>query len=121
MLGGDARQWAIEIARLAHDNRSENVVALDMRGMASFTDFTVICTGTSDRQIRAVADHVIQFGEKFGERPYRVGGYENARWIVLDYVNVVAHIFSAPYRTYYDLELLWGDAPRIEWARSESA
>lgn len=117
----DARQFLIEIARMAHDNRSENVIALDMRGLTAITDFTVIATGTSDRQIRAVADQIIEYGKKIGQRPYGVDGYENARWVVVDFVDVVAHLFSAPYRAYYDLELLWGDAPRVDWARSETA
>jgi ribosome-associated protein len=117
----DARCFAIETARLTHDHRSEDVVALDLRGRCSFTDFLVICTGTSDRQIRSVADRIIEYGKKLGERPFGVSGYENALWVVLDYVDVVVHVFAASHRAYYDLELLWGDAPRLEWARSETA
>jgi len=116
-----ARQLAIEIARIAHDLKSEDVVALELAGVSPVTDFTVICTGTSTRQIRGVADRVLEYGRKIGERPFGVGGYESATWIVIDYIDVVLHIFGKPYRSYYDLELLWGDAPRIEWARSESA
>ncbi len=117
----DSRAFALEIARLTHDYRSENVVVLDLRERCSFTDFLVICSGTSDRQIRSVADGVIEYGKRFGERPYGLSGHENARWVVLDFIDVVVHIFSASHRSYYDLELLWGDAPRLEWARSETA
>ena len=117
----DARQFAIEVARLAHDNKSEDVVALDLRGISPVTDFVVICTGTSDRQMRAVADAVREYGKKVGERPYGVAGYDNAVWILLDFVDVILHVFSRTHRAYYDLELLWGDAPHLEWARSESA
>ena len=116
-----ALQFVIELARIAHDNKSEDVIALDLRGVSPVTDFVVIGTGTSDRQMRAVADLVIEYGKKLGERPFGVAGYETAAWILLDYIDVVFHLFSKPYREYYDLELLWGDAPRIEWARSESA
>ena len=116
-----AVQFAIELARIAHDHKSENVIALDLRGINAVTDFTVIGTGTSERQIRAVAEHVIEYGKKLGQRPYGYCGFENAAWIIVDYVDVVFHIFAKPYREYYDLELLWGDVPRIEWARSETA
>jgi len=117
----NAQQFAIEVARIAHELKAEDVVALDLRGISSVTDFTVICTGTSDRQMRATADRVIEYARKIGERPYGFCGYEGSVWIVADFVDVVLHIFGRPYRAYYDLELLWGDAPRLEWARSASA
>lgn len=116
-----ALQFGIELARIAHDNKSADVVALDLREISPVTDFVVIGTGTSDRQIRAVADLVLEYGKKVGERPYGLAGYQSAVWILIDYVDVVFHIFAPRYREYYDLELLWGDAPRVEWARSESA
>ncbi len=117
----NAHLFAIELARIAHDSKSEDVVVLDLRGISSVTDFVIICTGTSDRQMRAVAEQVIEYGKKLGERPFGRSGFENAVWILLDYVDVVFHTFAKAYREYYDLELLWGDAPRLEWARSESA
>ena len=121
MSGTDAAQFAIEIARVAADHRAEDVVAYDLRGISQVTDYTVIATGTSDRQLRAVADRIIEFGRNIGERPYRSCGYEHATWIVLDFVDVIVHLFAKPYRAYYDLELLWGDAPALEWTRCESA
>jgi len=117
----DALQFAIEIARIAHDNKSEDVVALDLRGVSPVSDYVVIATGTSDRQMRAVAEMVVEYGHKLGDRPFGISGLEHAAWVLLDYVDVVFHLFSKPYREYYDLELLWGDAPRLEWARSETA
>lgn len=117
----NAHQFAIEIARIAHDYKSEDLVALDLRGISYVTDYVVICTGTSDRQMRAVADLVIEYGKTIGESPFGKAGYENGVWILLDYVDVVFHTFAKAYREYYDLELLWGDAPRVEWARSVSA
>jgi ribosome-associated protein len=116
-----ALQFAIELARIAHDNKSEKVIALDLRKISPVTDFVVISTGTSDRQMRAVADLAVAYGRKVGERPYGFAGYEAGAWILIDFVDVVFHLFARAYREYYDLELLWGDAPRIEWTRSESA
>jgi len=121
MADGDPRSFAIELSRIVTDHKSEDALILDLRGLKSVTDFVVICTGTSDRQMRAVADHVVEYGRKVGEKPYGFCGYESAAWIVIDFVNVVVHVFAKPFRDYYDLELLWGDAPRIDWARSESA
>ena len=121
MPNKDPLQLAIELARIAHENKSEDVIALDLRGISPVTDFVVVATGTSDRQMRAVADRVTEYGKKVGEQLYGSSGYESAAWILLDYVDVVLHLFAASYREYYDLELLWGDAPRVEWARSESA
>lgn len=92
-----------------------------MRGISDVMDFVVIGTGTSDRQMRTVAEACIEYGKLVGRRPFGLAGMENAAWILIDYVDVVFHIFSRDYREFYDLELLWGDAPRIEWVRSESA
>ena len=116
-----APQFAVEIARITHDNKSEDVTVFDLRGISHVTDFAVICTGTSDRQMRAVMEHILEYGRKIGEKPFGLCGAENASWIIIDYVEIVIHIFAKPYRSYYDLELLWGDAPRVDWSRSESA
>ncbi len=94
---------------------------MDLRGLSAVTDFTVICTGTSERQMRAVASKLTEYGKKVGEKPYGVSGLDACTWVLLDFVDVVVHIFAPAYRNYYDLELLWGDAPRVEWKRSESA
>ncbi len=117
----DARQFAIELARISADLKSTDVLAMDLRGISPVTDMTVIATGTSDRQMRAVADALVDYGKKLGRRPFGYAGRDSAVWIVIDFIDVVFHIFAKPYRDYYDLELLWGDAPKIEWARSESA
>ena len=116
-----AYQFAIELACIAHDNKAEDVVALDVRGVSPVTDFIVIGTGTSERQMRAVVDLAIEYGAKVGEKPYGVSGYQAGTWILIDFVDTVFHIFAGPHRSYYDLELLWGDAPRLDWCRSESA
>ena len=115
------RQLAIELARITHDDRCEDVAVMDLRGLSPVTDFFVICSGTSDRQMRTAADHAIEYGRKIGEPPFSKSGLETATWILIDFVNVVLHIFTPEHRDYYDLELLWGDAPRIDWSRSASA
>ncbi len=121
MTSRDGHQFAIELARIADALKCEEVVVLNLRGISSVADFVVICTGASDRQMRAVADHALEYGKKVGERPFGVAGYDNGVWVLVDYVDVVFHIFSKTARAYYDLELLWGHAPHVEWTRSESA
>ena len=111
----------MELARLASDLKADEVVVLDVRGMSSLSDYLLICTGTSDRQMRSVCDKMREYGARVGERPLGVSGYDTDSWILVDFVDVVVHVFAAAYRSYYDLELLWGDAPRIAWQRSESA
>ena len=116
MAERDAKQFAIETARIAAESQSQDVVVLDVRGMSPVTDYFVIGSGTSDRQMRAVFDAIRAHGVTVGERPLGVAGYDTAAWMLLDYVDVVIHLFAKKYREYYDLELLWGDAPRVDWA-----
>src|SRR5512138_703431 len=103
-------EFAKEAARIAEDMRAEDVVILDLRGISSVADFFVIGTGTSDRQMRAVADQIEEYGRGVGQKPYGVSGYDSPSWLLLDYVDVVVHLFDPAKRHYYDLELLWGDA-----------
>lgn len=114
-------QFAREVARLAADNRADDVVVLDLRGLSSVTDFFVIGTGTSDRQMRAIIDQIEEYGKRVGQTRFGLSGYDTATWLLADYVDVVIHLFDAQRRQYYDLELLWGDAPRIDWRQSASA
>ncbi len=117
----DGLNFAIEAARIADDNRAEDVVVLDLRGISSIADFFVIGTGTSDRQMQAVIDQIEVFGRKVGQKPLGYNGRESDTWVLADYVDVVIHMFSREKRRYYDLELLWGDAPRVEWQRAATA
>jgi len=121
MPGLRAEQFAVEVARIAHDHNAEQVTVMDLRRLSPVTDFFVICSGTSDRQRQTVCDMIKDYSRKVGEAVYHVSGYSVANWILLDFVDVVVHVFAPEYREYYDLELLWGDAPRIEWAKSVSA
>ena len=88
---------------------------LDMAGVSPVTDFYVIATGTSARQMRSVCDDVDELGEKMGFSSFHRSGYEGETWIAVDYVDVVVHVFNQEARLYYDLENLWGDAKRVTW------
>ncbi|MEP0842243.1 MAG: ribosome silencing factor [Phycisphaerae bacterium] len=112
---GSGLDFARRSARIARDMHAEDVVILDLRGISSVADFFVIGTGTSDRQMRAIADEIEVQGLRVGQKRYGISGYESPSWLLLDYVDVVIHLFDPAKRHYYDLELLWGDAPRIEW------
>jgi len=110
-----AKEFAIAAARIAQERRCTDIVILDLRGLSSATDYFVIATGSSDRQMRTVADEVSAAGREQGFPRFGRAGYEQGRWILLDYVDVVVHLFDTEYRQFYDLELLWGDAERIEY------
>ncbi|MGH2916862.1 MAG: ribosome silencing factor [Solirubrobacteraceae bacterium] len=103
-----------EIARLADDRKALDVVALDLRGLIGYTDWFVICTGRSDRQTRAIHDG-IHAGLKgsHGLLPRRVEGFSQGSWILMDYLDVVVHVFTPQTRDFYRLEQLWGEAPAV--------
>jgi ribosome-associated protein len=110
-----SRMFAVEAARLAASTRCHNVTLLDMSGVSPVTDFYLIATGTSARQMRTVCDEVDELAAKMGFKSYHRSGYEGETWIAVDYIDVVLHIFSDNARAYYDLENLWGDAKRVKW------
>ena len=88
-------------------------MVLDSKGKSPATDYFVIATGTSNRQMQSVSDEINELARSKGISRFGRAGYEQAHWILLDYVDVMFHIFDAEYRDYYDLELLWGDAERL--------
>ena len=108
-------KFAIDLARLADQTRCHNVVVLDVRKKSPVTKYFLIATGTSDRQRRTVGDELIAHGKLNGFPAWRSNGYETAKWIVVDFVDVVVHIFEEASRNFYDLEMLWGDCPRVTW------
>jgi ribosome-associated protein len=110
-----SKSFAIEAARLAQNTRCHNVIILDLAGVSPITDFYVIATGTSARQMRSVCDEIDELAEKMSFPSYHRSGYEGESWIAVDYVDVVVHIFSQDARLYYDLENLWGDGKKGEW------
>ncbi len=110
--------FAVQSARIMDENNCTQISVLDLRGVSPVCDYFVIATGTSERQMRAVADHIKEWAKSQNEKPYGVGGYGEASWIILDYVDVVIHLFNEHQRAYYDLETLWGDCPNLTWAPS---
>ncbi len=116
-----ARKLAIEAARLAEDSNCEEIIVLDLRGSSPITDYFVIATGTSGRQMRSTAEDIIEYGDSIDQKMYRAAGMEGDDWMVVDFVDVVVHLFDPPHRHYYDLELMWGDAPRVRWKRRATA
>jgi ribosome-associated protein len=104
----------------AHDKKATDVVVLDLRKAAGFTDYFVICTGNNSRQIRAIADGVTETLKKdYDERPTLAEGADKSEWVLLDYFNFVVHVFSRECRAFYDLERLWGNADRYELPDAE--
>ena len=87
---------------------------LDLRKAAGFTDFFVICSGTNARQVRAIADAVMEALADDGVKPAHVEGYDRSEWILLDYFDFIVHVFAPETRAFYGLERLWGNAERIE-------
>ena len=114
---GTSRRLAVALARTCAENRCRDVVVLDLRRLSPVTDFFVLATGTSDRQMRAAAGHARDAAKVLDERPFGFEGADSGRWVLQDYVEVVLHLFNDESRRYYDLELLWGDAPRVDWQR----
>jgi ribosome-associated protein len=109
---------ARRIAAVALDKKGSDVVVLDMRGVVTYTDFLVIATGNTERQTKAIEDAIYQdlkHAEDGPRRiPERVEGAAEARWILMDYLDAVVHVFTPAARAYYRLETLWGEVPELE-------
>jgi ribosome-associated protein len=104
----------------AADRKASDIVALDLREVAGYTDFFVICSGNTDRQTKAIHDSIhVGLKKQDGLLPRRVEGVGEARWILMDYLDVVVHIFTPNTRDFYRLESLWGDVPRREFDAQE--
>lgn len=95
------------------ERKAQEIVVLDLRGLSDATDFFVIASGTSDTHVRAVADHVLEALAGSGVRPHHAEGLAQGRWALLDFVDYVVHVFHPTQRDFYQLERLWGDAPRL--------
>jgi ribosome-associated protein len=107
-----AHDLAMTAARLTLGKRAEDVVVLDLRELDGVCDYFVLATGHSEVQVRAIADAVEEGMAAYGSKPWHTEGYEARRWILLDYVDVVVHVFHTKAREYYLLDKLWGDARR---------
>ncbi len=99
---------------LALERKALDVMVLDLTGISSATDHFLLATGNSDVQVKAIAEHILDELKKAGDRPEHVEGLEGGRWVLLDYIDYVVHVFHPQAREFYQLESLWGDAPRLE-------
>jgi ribosome-associated protein len=115
-----ALELAVAIARLLHDDKCEDVQVLDLRGRSQVTDYFVIASGTSQRQMRSAGLHAQELGEGqgFDAQNHNLND-KDSTWFILDFIDVVTHIFEHETRLFYDIEMLWGDAEAIEWRRPE--
>lgn len=110
-----SRELAVAAARAASSKQAVDVVILDVSKLIVITDFFVIGAASNDRQLKAIADEIETACRDLGAKPVRREGEREAKWILLDYVDFVAHVFTVEERDYYGLERLWGDAPVVEW------
>jgi len=110
----DPNELARLIVQIASDKKAEDIVMLDIHELSIISDYFVICTGTSDRQVRAIAHGIDeQLKSSYGLNPLHLEGLQEATWVLLDYGGVIVHIFDPATRDYYRLEKLWAAAPRI--------
>ncbi|MCB0722699.1 MAG: ribosome silencing factor [Ignavibacteriae bacterium] len=108
------KELAEKIAQLMLDKKGEDVKIFDIRDITTVVDYFVICSASSDTQVRAIANHIKDETGKMGEKPWHNEGLNNLSWVLMDYVNVVVHIFLNETRRFYNLEGLWADAEIIE-------
>ncbi len=106
---------ACRCAQAAEDSRGKDALVLDLTGVTPIADYFVIATGTSGRQMRALAEEVDRVLREYGSRPVGVEGKDDSQWILHDFGDIVLHVFSPDARKLYDLEHLWADAPRVDW------
>lgn len=107
----EAKDLAYTAAKLSLTKKAQDVVVLDLTGLSDVTNYFVVCSGESDTQVKAIADAVIDGTREEGSKVWRKEGLSSAQWVLLDFVDVVVHVFQPKIRQYYDIERLWGDAP----------
>ena len=113
----EAEQFAIAAAQLLSDYDCDDIRVLDVRGVSPLTYYLVIASGTSDRQLRSLLKQVAGLGEQQGFERFGDDKDEAATWMVADFVEIMVHLFEPNTRGHYDLEMLWGDAPELDWKR----
>ncbi len=113
-MATDSRTKSLLCLEAAIEKKAQDPVLLELKGISSFTDYFLLCSGRSDRQVQAIAQGIEEALKKKGFRPLGQEGTAEGRWILLDYEDVVVHVFLDPVRKFYDLEGLWLDAQRIE-------
>lgn len=114
-LRGDSRLLAIHCARFLDENKLEDITVFDVATSLAITDYFIVGTGRNGRHLRAASDKLLRELREQGVKRFGVEGYEDCRWVLIDLVDAVVHLFDRESRRFYDLELLWGDCPRLEW------
>lgn len=112
-----SRKKAVLCAREASDFKALDLVVLDVSRFSSFADYFIICSGKSSRQVQGISDNVEANLKAKGLRPLGVEGKNEGHWVLMDYGDVIIHLFYEPVRFFYDLESLWADAPHLQWER----
>ena len=116
----DSRKLALLCREMADNKKAEDITILDVRKISSITDYFVICTGTSEPHLRAIVDEITdKLREEHALRPRAMDGTLQTAWVVLDFFDVIVHVMRADVREHYDLEGLWGDAPRVRTRKAK--
>ncbi|MGC9317092.1 MAG: ribosome silencing factor [Armatimonadota bacterium] len=110
----EPKEKALRVAEAADDRRAENLIVLDMRGLMTICDYFVICNGRSRLHVEAISEEVDEQMADIGIEPQHIEGIPDSSWVILDYLDVVVHVFEPQARRFYNLEGLWGDAARVE-------
>ena len=117
----DSRKLALLCRELADNKKAEDIAILDVRELSSVTDYFVVASGTSEPHLRAIVDEITdKLRDEYHLRPKAVDGTLHAAWVVLDYFDVVVHVMRTDIRERYDLETLWGDAPRVKTRKKKA-
>ncbi|MEE8327622.1 MAG: ribosome silencing factor [Nitrosomonadaceae bacterium] len=116
----DSKEIAIKCAQIADQKKAQDIVILDISKISSVTDYFVICSAINERQLHAIADEIDKQLKKLSVKKFGMEGYREAKWVLIDYGDFIVHIFEKEIRSYYDLELLWGDAPKVTWQEADS-
>jgi ribosome-associated protein len=112
---------AKKVVSFALDKKAYDVQLMDVRKITTVTDFFIICSGTSETQVKAIADYVLEKSKEYGLSVNHVEGQESLRWVLIDMVEIVVHVFQPEVRSYYQLERLWGDAPTDRYGEENEA
>lgn len=114
MRGVDSWEKALLLSRFALEKKAYDLVLMEVRGITSIADYFIICSGRSDRQVQSIAQGIEENLGAMGTRPLAVEGMSRGQWVLMDFSDVIVHIFYQPVREFYDLEGLWDHAPRVE-------
>jgi ribosome-associated protein len=118
----DVERWAITAARAADDKKATETVVMNVSHLLGITDAFVVTSGSNDRQVRTIAEEVErQVKETGGPAPRRIEGLSEATWVLMDYGDFVVHVFQEESRTFYELERLWADAPKVAWQEERAS